>query len=119
MLSDAWKYLEQYPPCSVRLLARRRPTSHTRAVGLTNAQIALASGLTVDRIDEIGLMKSWAEVTVAEAMLFCRGCDFDPTSYEDRKKARSLESKGKYAYLRRSPDRATVVRILKAIGGRA
>lgn len=55
-----------------RLLAR---IPHGRP--LTDAEIAIASGLTVDRVFLLQHMTDWSQVSLVEAERFLRGCGID------------------------------------------
>lgn len=109
-MPTAWKILSNHPPCLVRLLARRKLTATSKQVRALSAQeVAIASGLTMARIQEISPMTSWDQVTVAEAERFVLGCGFDPLSASDRNRKTAYQrsckssSRAQFSYLRKSP----------------
>lgn len=112
----SWRHLHSYPPIKVRLFARRKvagpradgPGTHVR--GLTNAEIAIASGLDLDRVAVIAFLTSWDSVSVAEAERFCLACHFDPMSSADRNRWKAYERKcqktpppQRFLWMRRTP----------------
>lgn len=97
-----WEALQQFPPYRVRLLAKNG------AVALSDADVAIASGLDINRVRQIKFMKSWDAVTVGELLRFTAACGFDPTRNKDRRRAYDYErscqrNKNPYKYLRQSP----------------
>lgn len=104
-----WKLMAKFPPVLVRLLARRR-TGGKHVVALSSEEIAIASGLTLERVREIQLSENWNEITLKEAELFCLGCRFDPCNFADRNRYRAYTNQCKnnptknwWKYLRTSP----------------
>lgn len=96
-----WKILEKYPPVFVRLYAKERSGERVHCA-LSDQEIAIRTGLTLDRIKQISKLVSWDDVTVGDARLFCQGCNFDPFSYVDRNRLAAYSRKGTYAFLRNS-----------------
>jgi hypothetical protein len=84
---QSWDALRSFPPIMVRLAARRLVAGKNVAF-LSNREIAIVSGITLDRVLDISQSFSFDEVTVGEAERFCRACNFDPTSAADRKRQR-------------------------------
>ena len=78
---------------AVRLLARRpvhgQRVQGSRAIALTEEEIAIAAGLPLRRVREISGMLHWRRVEIGEARLFCEGCRFDPLNSADRNRARA------------------------------
>lgn len=77
-----------------------------RVKALSDAEISVDSGLTVDRIREIYYCKDWDEVPVKDMVRFCTGCRFDPLNSTHRNRARAYynqKSGPKFTYLKKSP----------------
>lgn len=109
-MPTAWKILNSHPPCLIRLLARRKLTRTGKQVrAISAAEVAIASGLSLDRVLEISPLISWETVTVAEAERFVLGCGFDPLSSYDRNRKSAYQrscqtsSRQQFSYLRKSP----------------
>jgi hypothetical protein len=83
-----WKMWAEYPPCFVRLVAKPAGEPHQL---LADAEIALASGITLARIREIKCMLSWDECTHAEMRAYTKACGFDPTETKHRRRAQAYE----------------------------
>ena len=105
-----WAALDKYPPYYVRLMAKRADT-HAKdpLLAFSDAEIAIASGLTLTRVREISRLSDWQSVTVAELNTFTAACNFDPTIYEDRRRVQAYEYACKkrhsapFQYLKRHP----------------
>ena len=93
-----WKYIRDYPPPLVRILARRSLGRTNRAIPLTDEEIAITGEIPLERVREIMFYPSWDEVTMGDIQRFLRGCNFDPTNYADRHRATMYSKKGKYQY---------------------
>lgn len=107
MKKTPWKLLHDHPPALCRLFARRRLAGKT-VVSLSLREIAIASGLKLDRVTEISQQIDWKGVTVDEAEKFVAGCQFDPFNYQDRNRKQAYENaclrtKTKFQFLRKSP----------------
>ena len=104
--SAVWAYLEQYPPIKVRLLAH---TEDNRPVWISDAELAILSGLPLTRVKQIGRLPSWDDVTFSEMRKFCEGCRFDPTAPAERQRVADYEYRCLFRqsqpmqWLRRSP----------------
>lgn len=99
---NAWKILEENPPGGVRLMARRRlGTKRIRAI--SDEEIAIGSGLPVDRVRAIYNLRSWDGVPVGEMRAFCTACGFDPFNGPDRNRRNTYVRTATWAYLKRSP----------------
>lgn len=82
-----WEALEAFPPIFVRLAARRR-VAGKNVTALSHEEIAITTGIPLERIVEISESFTWENVTIGEARSFCRACEFDPTRAEDRERQR-------------------------------
>ena len=105
----AWQYFHACPPIIIRLAARRS-IGGNHVVALSNVELAITSGITLDRIIQISQSFSWENVTLGEAEKFCNACGFDPTNYVHRLRQFNyayqckLKYQGKFPhYLRISP----------------
>jgi hypothetical protein len=103
-----WQALERFPPVQVRILAKKRG-SGLRDLGLSDADIAITSGLPLSRVRELARMTDWLDVTVREIFAFTIACGFDPACPEDRQRVRSYEYLAKKRgrpvcqYIKKSP----------------
>lgn len=103
-----WQALEHYPPVYVRLLAKKGTLG--RAVYAVNdAELAIMTGLPIERIREISRMLNWDAVTLGEARLFFEAARFDPTVGSHRKRIYNYRARCQklnqipFHYLRVSP----------------
>lgn len=102
-----WQYFTQFPPPFVRLLARQGSGGATAAI--TDAELAIRSGLSIDRVRAISRMPNWDEVAIGEARKFFEACGFDPTCANHRQRVAVYEAvcrrrnSAPFFYLRRSP----------------
>jgi hypothetical protein len=102
-----WKILHAHPPALVRLCARRPVKGKTiRAVSIQ--EIAITSGLPLERVREISQSVNWDNITIPEAERFIAGCNFDPLSSNDRNRQsaynRSCQNrKPQFKFLKASP----------------
>ncbi len=93
-VASFWSALDDYPPLKVRLLAHRPLRASTRScMALTDAEVAIAAGLNLERVRSISRMLDWSAVRVSEMKAFCAACGFDPTNAADRNRLRDYESK--------------------------
>lgn len=76
-----WQALDAYPPYFVRLAAKSSPHQ-----AMSDAEIAIAAGLPLDRVRQIKMLTTWATATVGEIRAFFAACKFDPTSGVDRQR---------------------------------
>lgn len=99
-----WAAMQAFPPYYVRMLAK---TGHSTA--LSDADIAIASGIEINRVREIKCLSSWDDVTFGEILRFTTACNFDPTRQKDRARAHNYErvcqkrNAMPFQYLRKSP----------------
>ncbi len=99
-----WECWQRFPPYYVRMLAK-----NGHATALTDADIAIASGIDINRVREIKCMTSWDTVPMGEILRFTTACNFDPTRSKDRSRAHNYERVCQqrnvipFLYLRRSP----------------
>ena len=98
---NPWQILTKYPPVFVRLYAKERSGERVHCA-LSDQEIAIRSGLGLDRVKQISRLTSWDSVTIGDARSFCMGCNFDPFSYTDRNRLTAYTRKGTYAFLRNS-----------------
>ncbi len=102
-----WKAFREYPPYYVRLLAKSQGNGPHEA--RSDAEIAIASGLPINRVREISRMEQWDTVTYAELLAFTAACSFDPTSSDDRRREKEYsyvcKKRGSmpFQYLRKHP----------------
>jgi hypothetical protein len=123
-----WPIVEEYPPIKVRLLAKH-PGQGVRSDGslaITDAELAIASGIPLDRVREISKMFDWNRVMVGEMRSFCAACRFDPTSATDRERIRIYEhvclkrNKRPFQWLRDSPRyEAEFLPLIRLLSGRS
>jgi hypothetical protein len=102
---DIWEIIDKYPPCVVRIFARE-PTAGKRIRAVSNDEIAVSSGLPVERVKQIAFSSSWNHIKVGEMRAFIKGCGFDPldSSVRNRVKAYCRRDSGvKFKYLITSP----------------
>ena len=125
-----WEFLEAYPPPYCRLLAKR-PGGGTCDMAITDAELAITSGIPMQRIHEISRLDSWDGVPAGEMKRFFAACNFDPTNSAHRLRVNQYNSvctKRKtvpFRYLRRSPKWETeflplylmVLKIMQSRGG--
>lgn len=103
-MSNYWQVWSEFPPYYVRLLAKSGPNT-----ALSDAEIAIASGLDINRVRAIKILTEWDTVTHGEKLHYCAACNFDPTNLEDRTRARDYEYRCKvrnsvpFRYLTKSP----------------
>lgn len=115
----AWEGLTEFPPYYVRILARSAPRQ-----GMSDAEIAIASGLDINRIREIKFMESYGEMQLKEITAYFAACDFNPTELADRERIRKYEYQCNkrqsvpFHYLRKHPkwesEILPVVKLLKS-----
>ncbi len=86
-----WPYLAAYPPIKVRLLAQVAGGRYHRAI--TNAEIAIAGGFTLERVEEISRLEDWDSLTFDEYRRFCGACRFDPLITRDRNRVNDYSNK--------------------------
>lgn len=88
-----WAHLEKFSPLKIRLLAHRpAKNSNNNCRALTDAEIAIASGLSLDRVREIARLLDWDTVTLGEMKAYFDACGFDPTIYTHRKRIHDYEN---------------------------
>jgi len=103
-MSSFWSCLQEFPPYYVRLLAKNGPMT-----ALSDAEIAIASGIDINRVRAINMMTDWQQVTIGEMMRYTLACNFDPTRSADRTRAHDYEYRCSkrnttpFTYLKNSP----------------
>lgn len=80
-----WEALREFPPYYVRLLAKRPAGDGNSAI--SDAELAIAAGIPLNRIREIAKMHTWDDVKVGELLAITAAANFDPTDFSDRKRA--------------------------------
>lgn len=73
-MSKLWTKLDRASPRLCRLLARKKHG----LLPMSNADIALRSGLARSTVNKIGQMQNWDRVTVGVMKRFMAGCGVDP-----------------------------------------
>ncbi len=116
---SAWEALAEFPPYYVRILARSAPR-----MGMSDAEIAIASGLDINRVREIKFLESYGEMRLREIRAYFAACGFDPTLAADRIRIIKYEyqcnkrNSVPFRYLRKHPkwesEILPVVRLLKS-----
>lgn len=114
-----WEGFSSCPPYYVRILARCG-----NARGMSDAEVAISSGIDINRVREIKFMVTWDDVTYRELLAFTTACGFDPTSAADRARAKRYEyicqtrDSTPFQYLRKHPkwesEFLPLLKILKA-----
>ena len=117
-----WAAMAMFPPYYVRLLAKSGGVGAIKA--MSDAEVAIASGIDINRIREIKFMTTWDRVTYREIVDYTMACNFDPTSPKDRMRVRNYENICKmrnatpFQYLKVSPKYESeflpLLKILKA-----
>lgn len=99
-----WEAWQRFPPFYFRLFAKHDPTTP-----LSEAEIAISSGIAINRIREIVAMDDWTGVTHGEMRALTVACNFDPTNCRDRQRVAKYEKACQtripipFQFLRRSP----------------
>ena len=103
-----WEFFDAFPPPYCRCLAKR-PGGGTADMAVTDAELAIASGIPLVRVREISRMENWNGVAMDEMRRFFVACNFDPTNATHRDRVAKYQNicrKRKsvpFHYLRRSP----------------
>lgn len=71
--------LRDFPPYYVRFHAK---AGRTRA--LTDAEIAIASCIPLERIREINRQRNWDDITMGEFLRYTRACNVNPLDSHER-----------------------------------
>lgn len=117
-VTPIWTMLERFPPCAVRLLARKRGRN---PIALSDVDLMRASGLALSTIRWLSVQTSWDDVSVADMRRFAQACGAD---FGDRRRmkthshylAQGEKRPGLFTYLRKSPDwEAIFLPILKTL----
>lgn len=122
-----WESIDAFPPPYCRLLAKK-PGGGTADMAVTDAELAIRSGIPITRISEISRSDSWAGIPVGEMRQFFEACNFDPTNALHRARVHQYNSvctkrqTVPFHYLRQSPKWETeflplylmVMRIMKS-----
>jgi hypothetical protein len=76
--ADFWRCLADFPPSYVRLFAKQ-PGGGRAAQAISDAELAISSGMTLERVRQICCSENWDAITVSEMRAFFTACHFDPT----------------------------------------
>ncbi len=76
--ADFWKFLSDFPPPKVRLFAKQ-PGGGRAAQAISDAELAISSGMTLERVRQICYSENWDAITASEMKAFFTACHFDPT----------------------------------------
>ncbi len=88
--ASLWRALEEFPPYYVRLLAKR-PGSGLQDLALTDADIAIKSGIPLVRVREISRLENWHDCTIREIHAFTLACGIDPANPTHRARIHQYE----------------------------
>lgn len=86
-----WQAFEDFPPYQVRLLAKRVGAGRDKNLAIDDAELAIRSGIPIDRLREIYRAENWDAVTHGEILAFTVACNFDPTNPRDRQRVRQYQ----------------------------
>lgn len=109
----SWEYLDNNPPWFVRVMARRKVHAKV-VVAVSDEELAISSGIKVDRLRAIYHQRNWDNIPVREIRAFCEACGFDPFSCKSRNRFHAYRSAVKsgrcvgFTYLKKSPWWTTV-----------
>ena len=93
-----WERVNQYPPIACRIFAR-----HKFGRPMSSKEIAVASGLTILRVEAISELTSWKGVDVLEMQAFTEACGMDFTSARVMKRFDYYVARSpKFLHLRKS-----------------
>lgn len=103
-----WEAWQKFPPAYVRLLAKQG-----HALGMSDAEISIASGIELNRVREIKVIvdpfAADSPISMGEALRYSAACNFDPTNAKHRSRAHNYEricakrNVTPFLYLRRHP----------------
>lgn len=106
-LTNAWDAFAQFPPYYVRLLAKE--PGHGKHTARSDAEIAIAAGITLNRVREISRLSTWDTVLFGEVLAFTLACNFDPTNFKHRNRVKKYHDvcqrrgAAPFKYLRKHP----------------
>lgn len=100
---SAWDTFRKIPPATVRLMARRRIVGTRKIAAMSDEEIAIAAGMSVDWVRATYHLRSWDGVPLGEIRKFCRACNFDIFDGVERNRCYTYARTATWAYLRRSP----------------
>ena len=104
----SWTHLENNPPWFVRLMARRKVRTKV-VVAVSDEELAISAGISIDRLRAIYNQRTWDNIPVREIRAFCDACGFDPFSCKARNRLHAYKSAVKsgrcegFTYLKKSP----------------
>jgi hypothetical protein len=103
-----WEYIDSYPPPYCRILAKKKG-SGSGDMAITDAELAIKTGIPLSRVQQISKMETWAGVTNAEMRSIFEAINFDPTNSQDRSRVNRYQlvcqkrHSTPFRYLRMSP----------------
>lgn len=106
--ANFWTIIHDFPPPQVRLFAKQ-PGGGRGQLAISDAELAISSGIPLNRIREISFSPSWDPIPVGEMRAFLTACQFDPTLAEHRNRVtayhRACQTNHRkvFQYLRRHP----------------
>ena len=100
---SAWDTFRKIQPATVRLMARRRIVGTRKIAAMSDEEIAIAAGMSVDWVRATYHLRSWDGVPLGEIRKFCRTCNFDIFDGVERNRCYTYARTATWAYLRRSP----------------
>lgn len=113
-----WQYVDAFPPCLVRCLAKKR-TGPITEQALSTAEIASASGLDERTVELISQATNWAGIDVPTMRAFLIGCRMDFENVEQMRRAREYVSEASWRHLCCNPRWETYYRpLLEKVMGR-
>jgi hypothetical protein len=123
--ADFWKITHDFPPPKVRLFAKQ-PGGGRGQLAISDAELAISSGIPINRVREISFLTSWDSVPVGEMRAFLTACQFDPMSVKHRNRIttyyRICRTKHRkvFQYLRKHPkwesEFLPLVKLLQSMG---
>ena len=113
-ISGIWRKMDLFSPPMVRVLASHNKFGH--AESMTDQDLSDASGLSVDRIQEIYWSKNWDGITCDEMKRFviAAGIDFgNPAQMKLASKKLNPDRKFKWRHLKNSKNHKLFTELLK------
>ena len=104
-----WESLDAFPPPYCRLLAKNKGSGRSGNMAVTDAELAIKSGIPLARVIAISRSENWSAVTTGEMRRFFEACNFDPTNALHRQRVKQYErvctqrKTTPFLYLRNSP----------------
>lgn len=103
--TNFWERLDVLPPFMVRLLAKKGNDIPLPEQAMTDAEIAVAAGLTAAEVRLISFRTDWRGIELTHARAFLKACRCDPANRKDMIRIREyLSCSPKWKHLKYSPD---------------